>query len=124
MWKILSPEQAETLPDCPIRQRILMEIALLLADFPGTYNPAQHGWFLVLEQPDDLYLSIHPASPLTPRGIVLQQHYEWLSRHVAHYEAVWVIDGCEAVTLYLPDEVTACDTDLSWFLSTHAVPDA
>lgn len=124
MRKILSPEQAATLPDSPVRQRILMELSRLLADFPGTYNPAQHGWFLVLEQPDDLHRTIHPASTFTPLDVLLQQRYEWLSSHVGHYEAVWIIDGCEAVTLYLPDEVTACDTELCSFLTTHAVPDA
>lgn len=124
MKMIRSLEQTASLPEGAIKQRILAEQARLLADFPGVYDPAAHGWFLLVETPDDLKQPVVPNSPITLLQVIQEKRYEWLENWVTRYELVWVIDGCEAVTIYLPDDVLVNYPAVQTFLNEQDVAGA
>jgi hypothetical protein len=124
MLMVRSPEQAAQLSDGDIKQRMLADISRLLADFPGSYDPAQLGWFVIVERPDDLNGAVYPDAAFTVRQVMLAQHYDWLGQCGDHYEMVWVVDGCEAITIYLPKNILSADAAILAFLHTHAIPNA
>lgn len=120
MKAIRSPEQADALPEGVIKHRILAEIAGLLTSFPGVYDPAAHGWFLLVETPDDLTRPVCPGSPVTPLQVIQDRLFEWLDHGDDHYALAWVIDGCEAVTIYLTRDAVADSPDLTNLLNEQA----
>lgn len=120
MKTIRSPEEAISLPDGTIKQRIQAELAGLLTSFPGVYDPAAHGWFLLVETPDDLTRPVCPSSPITPLQVIQDRLFEWLDNGGDHYALAWIIDGSEAVTIYLTSAAVADSPDLQTLLNEQA----
>lgn len=88
-----------------IRLSIEKELETLLEDFPQTYDPSIHGWFIVLETVVDLYapLGLLPYSLLDK---LQANSYDWLGKTDDYYQVLLIINDNEGLMIYLPLSLT------------------
>lgn len=120
MKVIRHPESVQALPEGDIRQRISAELDSLLEEFPEAYDPAVHGWFVVLENPEDLTLPVWPGCPFTCDTLIREQRYEWLVRNSDHYQWITMLGDNEALMIFLPCGLLHDQPALTASLASHA----
>jgi hypothetical protein len=101
MIRIRQPTDANLLPTGEVRDLILDGFKMLSA-YEGDYTPETHGWFLIMETPEDLT----DRSVFYDRFDLAEAVSDGLAEHVVMHttcvEVVVALTDAEAVAVFLP----------------------
>ncbi|ONG37205.1 hypothetical protein BKE30_15065 [Alkanindiges hydrocarboniclasticus] len=104
MYIIQHKNHLGQIKDQAIKQAIQQQIEQLEHCYQENYQATRHGWFVVLEHPDEI------NQPIVNLSVSLQEkltngevEYQQVSSY--GYEALITLNATEAVLVYLPDEL-------------------
>lgn len=104
-----------------IRLSIEKELETLLEDFPQTYDPSIHGWFIVLESINDLYAPL-AMLPYSLYEKLKHQDFDWLGHHPDFYQILFTLNCNECLLVYLPKQLIHALPELNRTLEQLACP--
>ncbi len=104
-----------------MRQVVEASLSRILADHPGFYEPAGHGWFMVLEDSSELDETSALHGQFSVRQIIRGQGFEWMGRYADFIELVVALNDSEAVAVYVPLALLQ-DADLMAVIAVAGVP--
>lgn len=122
MLTIKAEADVVRIPHLAMRQVVHASLSRILAEHPGSYDPAGHGWFMMLEGSSELDDAAPLHGQFSVRQLIRGQGFEWLGRYADFIELVVALNDSEAAAVYVPLHLLQAEPDLMAVVDAAGVP--